>query len=452
LSPDGPDTICAIATATGGGVGIVRISGPHAEAIVASVVRPWPRARPQSHKMILGWAHDPRTGERIDQVLACVMRAPRSYTGEDVAELHGHGGARVLERLLDAAMAQGARAAQPGEFTRRAFENGRLDLTRAEAVAELIAARSDRALAAARALAGGALEKEVIAIRGALVRALAELEGAIDFPDEQLDAPAAPESARTLGELAARCATLAGSYRRIDRERVEIALAGRVNAGKSSLLNALAGRERALVDSEPGTTRDVVEVDLDLDGIAVRLLDTAGERLDGHAPASVEQRGLQLGRDRRAAADVCVLVIDGMLGFTDGDHALYEALAPAPRVIAWNKRDRSGPAANLPDGAVAVETSATESTGLDGLRAALRRALGDEGEAPELRVNLRHRAALLDAARTLEAACLLLAGDEPPELASGEARSALHHLGLITGETVDAELLDAIFARFCLGK
>jgi len=173
VSARADDTIAAIATAPGGGIGIVRLSGRLAEPIVASLVRPWPQGRPPSHKLLLGWAHDPASGERIDQVLACVMRAPRSFTGEDVAELQAHGGARLLARLLEAVLARGARLAEPGEFTRRAFEHGRIDLTRAEAVAQLIAARSDRALAAAQSLAGGALAAEVGAIRAAVARSIA---------------------------------------------------------------------------------------------------------------------------------------------------------------------------------------------------------------------------------------------------------------------------------------
>ena len=268
------ETIAAIATGVGGGIGIVRLSGPQAEPIIAGLVTPWPKSRPPTHKLHFGRVRDPATGEIVDEVLACVMRAPRSYTGEDVAELHAHGGARMMQRLLELVLAAGARLAEPGEFTRRAFEAGRLDLTRAEAVAELIAARTDRALAAARSLHSGALEKEVRGLRSELVRALAELEGAIDFPDEQPDARPEAESARVVRELETRFLALAATYRKFVRERAEVALVGRVNAGKSSLFNALCGDERALVDPDPGTTRDVLEADLDLGGAWVRLIDT----------------------------------------------------------------------------------------------------------------------------------------------------------------------------------
>jgi tRNA modification GTPase len=447
-----PDTIAAIATGVGGGVGIVRISGPRAEAIVSQLVTPWPKSRPPTHKLQLGRVRDPRSGEHVDEVLAVIMRAPRSYTGEDVAELHGHGGVRVLQRVLDCVIAAGARLAEPGEFTRRAFEAGRIDLTRAEAVAELIAARSERALAAAQALAGGALEKEVRSLRGELVHALAELEGALDFPDEGVDARPETESARVLEGLRARFVELAGTYRKFVHERAEVVLLGRVNAGKSSLFNALLGEERALVDADAGTTRDVLDGDLELDGIAVRLVDTAGERMDGGGAERVEQRGLELARKRRARADLTVLVVDGEVGFGDGERALWESLGGAPRLIAWNKRDRGAPR-GLPDGATVIETTATSGAGAAELRRAVRQALGVEDESEGvLRISRRHQEALLDGASAIERATEVLKRGEPSEVAAVELRSALHHLGRVTGETVDAEVLDAIFSRFCIGK
>jgi tRNA modification GTPase len=443
------DTIAAIATATGGGIGVVRVSGPHAEAIVAQVVRPWPSKRVPSHQLRLGWACDPKTGERIDQVMACVMRAPRSYTGEDVAELQGHGGARLMQQLLEAVLAAGARLAEPGEFTRRAFEHGRIDLTRAEGVAALVAARSSKALAAAQALAGGALEREIAAIRSALVRALAEIDGALDFPEDATDAAPESKSAEAFAELAARCRSLADGYRRIDHDRVEVALVGRANAGKSSLFNALAGSERALVDEAPGTTRDVLEVDVEIAGIAVRLLDTAGERWDGQAAGRVEQRGLVLAGKRTAAADALVLVVDGTVGLGEGERERLASLGTVPKVVAWNKRDLAGPS---PEWLSCVETSATTGAGLDALRDAIARALGEDGEERAVPVGARHREALVQAAVGLDAAARLLGRGEPAEVAAVEARRALDGLGRVTGETVDLEVLDAIFSRFCIGK
>ncbi|HZS38972.1 MAG TPA: tRNA uridine-5-carboxymethylaminomethyl(34) synthesis GTPase MnmE [Polyangia bacterium] len=457
------DTIAAIATAVGGGVGIVRLSGPAAEAILAQLVIPWPSKRPPSHKLHYGHVRDPSTGETLDEVLACVMRAPRSYTGEDVAELHGHGGALAMRRLLEAALQCGARLAEPGEFTRRAFEAGRIDLTRAEAVAELIGARSEKALAAARARQSGALEREIGEARRELVRALAELDGAIDFPDEKLDADPERQTAAVMDRLSARLKALASSYRRFLHEGAEVALVGRVNAGKSSLFNALAGEERALVDAEAGTTRDVLEAQVELGGVLVRLVDTAGERLGGETHASVERRGVELGRRRRGRADVVALVVDGTVGFAEGERELWAGLAAhdaehaaapdaAARLIVWNKRDLAPAAHALPDGARVVETSALSGAGVDALRSAIAEALGQTDAETTLHVTARQREALDDGAAALARAAALLSAGEPPELAAVDARAALHHLGRVTGETVDAEVLDAIFARFCIGK
>jgi tRNA modification GTPase len=439
-------TIAAIATGLGGGIGIVRLSGPLAEPILAALVRPWPKRAP-SHKLHLGQAHDPLSGERIDEVLAVVMRAPSSYTGEDVVEIHGHGGQLVMERILAAALAAGAKLAQPGEFTRRAFEAGRIDLTRAEAVAQLIGARSDRALRAAQSLHEGALETAIRAARGQLVAMLAEVEGAIDFPEDAIDAEPEEATAKKLDELRLRAETLAGSYRKVVHEGAEVLLLGRVNAGKSSLLNALVGEERALVDAEAGTTRDLVEADLALGGVQVRLVDTAGERFAEEA-GEIERRGLELARKRRGRADAFLLVVDGSVGFLDGEAALAREVSPL--VVAWNKRDIAGPP---PAELVCVEVSARTGEGLDGLRLKLAQTLGavDE-EAGALVVSLRQKEALQSAAAALGRAAAILRGGEPSELAAVEARQALHDLGRVTGETVDAEVLDAIFSRFCIGK
>lgn len=443
------ETIAAIATGVGGGVGIVRVSGPRAEEILTRLVGGAGAAKKlPTHKLQHGWVRDPSTGEKLDEVMAVLMRAPRSYTGEDVAELHGHGGAVVLERVLRAVLACGARMAQPGEFTRRAFEAGRIDLTRAEAVAEIIAARSERALAAAEAVSGGALQKEVAAIRLKIVTGLAELEGGIDFPDES--AGEAMPDAPVFAALGERLRALAGTYSRALQHGAEVALVGRVNAGKSSIFNMLCGEERAVVDADPGTTRDAVQAEVRLGGLAVRLVDTAGERED---PDRIERRGLELARKRRGAADAVMLVVDGTVGFEDAERKLWDELGAMPRLVVWNKRDVAGPASGLPEDARVVETAAVTGAGADALRAALREALGDRDEDSGLRVvTQRHAEALGEAAGALERAVADLRAGQPPELAAGEARGALHHLGRVTGETVDADVLDAIFARFCIGK
>lgn len=440
------DTIAAIATAVGGGIGIVRLSGPRAGEIVGKLLRPWPH-KPQSHKLQRAVAHDLATSERIDEVLAVVMRAPKSYTGEDVAELQGHGGPLVMQRLLQAVLAAGARMAQPGEFTRRAFEAGRIDLSRAESVAALIGARGERALRAAQAMNAGALADRVVRLRHRLIAVLAELEGALDFPDDAGEAASDAASARALGEVSREMRALAASYRPALFRPAEVALVGRVNAGKSSLLNALVGHERAIVDEEPGTTRDAVVAEVALDGVAVTLVDTAGEREDAER---LERRGLELGRARAARADLVVLVVDGAVGFGDVERRAWDSIA-GPKLIAWNKRDL-GPARELPAEARVVETAAIRGEGVEALGSAIARGVAGDREEGVAVVSERQAEALGDGAATLERAAALLAAGEPAELAAVEARRALDALGRVTGETVDGDVLDAIFARFCIGK
>jgi tRNA modification GTPase len=441
------DTIAAIATAAGGGIGIVRLSGPRATSVAQQIVRPWP-SRPVSHKLQLGIVHHPRSDERIDQVLAVVMRAPRSYTGEDVVELQGHGGQLVLQRVLEAALAAGARMAEPGEFTRRAFEAGKIDLSRAESVAALIGARSERALKAAQAMSAGALAQRIVRLRQQLVAQLAELEGAIDFPEDVGDAAPEAASARMLRRLALEMAELAGSYRPALFRAAEVALVGRVNAGKSSLLNALAGEERALVDEAPGTTRDAVAAEVALDGVAVTLVDTAGERDE---PERIERRGLELGRARAARSDLVVLVVDGTVGFGATEQARWDAIV-GPKMVAWNKRDLGPAAHGLPTGTIVVETTATNGEGVAALARGIAHAVAGEREEGVAVVSERQAEALRDGAATIERAAALLRDGEPPELAAVDARRALDAMGRVTGETADAEVLDAIFARFCIGK
>jgi tRNA modification GTPase len=385
-------------------------------------------------------ACDPATGERLDEVLAVVMRAPRSFTGEDVGEIHGHGGALNLGRLLRVALASGARTAEPGEFTRRAFERGRLDLSRAEAVVAVIGAASERALRAAQAGLAGGLASRIADLRGQILDLLAEVEASVDFPEEDLDFVSGQDVAKQATEVAARLRALARTYSvgRALREGIEVALTGAPNVGKSSLLNGLVGEERALVAPEPGTTRDYVEVRVVWNGIPVTLIDTAGERDPASAP-SLEARGVELGRARAAKADLIVSVRD--------------ASAPGPPGVptaleVWNKIDLAPP----PPGALGV--SARSGIGLDRLREGiLGRVLGASSEGDETLVSTERQRALVDeAAAAAERAGQAAAANGSPEILALELRESAVCLGRITGEEVGEDVLDRLFARFCIGK
>lgn len=476
IGDDRADTIAAIATPPGpGGIGIVRVSGPGSSRVVATLLR---RAETAfaDRRLVHGFAYDPRTGERLDEVLAVVMRGPRSYTGEDVGEIHAHGGGLNVARILGAALAcAGVRPAEPGEFTRRAFENGRLDLTRAEAVLAVIGAASERALRAAQAQLAGALGARVEALREEAVALRAEVEASIDFPEEDLDFLPMGTVALRAARLAEEAARLAGSYRvgRALTEGVEVALVGAPNVGKSSLLNALVGEERAVVTPEPGTTRDYVEARVVWDGVPVTLVDTAGER---ETTNEAERRGLELGRKRAARADLIVEVRDAAADGADpgegwpstGDDAASGARAGGVvgqsaarvavgaekrpgggfRIVVWNKCDL----APAPSGGLAV--SARTGEGLDALRARILAVLlGDGGEVEGVIVTSERQRRLLDeaavaAARAAEAA----RAARPAELVAADLRACAARLGEVTGADVEEAMLDALFARFCLGK
>lgn len=457
------DTIAAIATAAGaGGVGIIRISGPDAEAVLRRVAPGLP-AQMESHRLTL--ARVVLAGEVVDQALVVLMRAPRSYTGEDVAELHAHGGAVHLGRLLEGVLAAGARAAGPGEFTRRAFAAGRMDLTRAEAVADLVAAEGERAVRVAAAQLAGGLEKRVRGLRAELVALLAEVEATIDFPGEGLELIERGELARRAGLVAAGARALAETFRvgRVLRDGLEVALVGAPNAGKSSLLNALVGRERAVVSAEPGTTRDFVEARVSWAGAAVTLIDTPGEREVG----GVEGRALELARVRAEEADVRVVVVDAVgVGENrrqetgDRQQAAGNGGDGGERaeVVVLNKWDLVGEAERAVArewGAGAVEVSALTGAGLGELVAAVLKVGGvSEGGGEEgVVVTSARQAELLAGCAVAATAASEGAGrGAHEELVAADLRAALVALSAVLGEGVGEDVIDAVFARFCIGK
>ncbi len=456
------DTIAAIATAVAAGAGsvaIVRLSGPAAEAIGRRLfLAPGDQAW-GSHRVLYGHVVDPADGRRVDEALLLLMRAPRSFTREDVVEFHCHGGLVAVRRVLELVLAAGARLAGAGEFSQRAFLTGRLDLTRAEAIAEMIAARSRRAAELAMAGIDGGLQRRIGGLRERLLDQLAELEARVDFEEDlpPLDGTLVrAELEAVRGELERLVAE--SRQGELLREGLRVAIVGRPNVGKSSLLNLLSRRERAIVTDLPGTTRDLLESDLVLDGVPLTLLDTAGIR---PTDDRVELLGIERSRQALAGADAVLLLFDLLTGWTAADQEL-RALVPegVPLLLVGNKLDA------LPEGAAAaaavpsappeaplVRISALTGAGRDGLVAALLGLCGGaEIQGLQVALNGRQRdlaaAAATSLARSLEAAEQGL----PWDFWTIDLRGAIAGLGAITGEEVSEAVLERIFSRFCIGK
>jgi tRNA modification GTPase len=456
------DTIAAIATPPGaGGIGVIRISGSGARAILQRLFRPHRQAELQSHHLTYGWIVDPVDGRAVDEVMAVFMAAPNSYTREDVTEIQSHSSYLLLQRILALVLAAGARAAEPGEFTKRAFLNGRIDLTRAEAVIDLLQAQTREGLQIALSLLQGSLQERVAAIREALLDMRAVLEVAIDFPDEEVEIINPSHLAQALREKVISPMEellLAAERGRLYRDGLAVVILGRPNVGKSSLLNCLLREERAIVTEIPGTTRDTIEDFLNIKGLPVRIVDTAGIRENAEV---VEELGIRRARKMQAEADLVLLVVDGTQIPTPDDLALGRSLEQRPGVLVVNKSDLT-PALplkefqehfpNLP----AVAVSAKTGAGLEQLEEAIfAGATGDKGvEAVEHTCvpNVRQRQALQGALDSASRLAVALSDGLPPDLLAIEAQSALDQLGEIVGETTTEDLLDTIFSRFCLGK
>jgi len=452
------DTIAAISTASGAAaVAIVRVSGGDALAVAARVFRGRPPDRWASHRLYAGRFVD--AGEHVfDHGLGTVMRAPLSYTGEDVVELHGHGGALPARRLLASVMAAGARLAAPGEFTLRAFLNGKLDLAQAESVADLIAARTDGALRVAVDQLGGSLSQAIERLRQRIIGVAAQLEVAIDFSEEDvgdLDCDKLADDATGVGR---ELRELAATYRRgrILREGLRVAIVGKPNVGKSSLLNCLLETERAIVTPIPGTTRDVIEEALDVDGLAIVLADTAGIRA---SPEEVEQLGIERARARIEAADLAVIVLDNSRTWDEEDAEVFAATRHKPSILLINKVDLEAHLA-LPeeakDAAPVIRASALTGSGIDSLRSELVHVADlspRHDSTPTITITReRHRLALEAAAQSIERAVVSLRTGNPPDVVAVDVMSGLDHLGDVVGRTSPEAVLDRIFSEFCIGK
>ena len=453
------DTIAAIATPVGqAGIGIVRISGPLSVKIAEKIFRPKrPVSRLQSHRLYLGQLHDPSSGALIDEVLLSCMRAPHSYTREDVVEINSHSGHLLLSMILQVVLDQGARLARPGEFTLRAFMNGRIDLTQAEAVTNLINAQSERGLHLASLQVQGSFRHEIEALRQRAVDILAQAEAAIDFPEEETGIlPREKVANQIQGQLINPIEALieAHARKRIWVDGVNTAIVGRVNAGKSSLLNRLSNEQRAIVTPVPGTTRDVIRSTITINGVPLRLMDTAGF---GDVEDEVERIGVHLARQKLAEADFLLVVIDQSRPLNQDDLDILAKARDKKALIVINKIDLPSMLSEESqfDRFPVVRISALTGQGLDELKRVMVGCVleGDiDLTTSNVAPNLRHKQALTDAAGFFKGAARSLREDAPLEIVAVELKSGLDALGEIIGETASEDVLDSIFSQFCLGK
>jgi tRNA modification GTPase len=452
-----PDTICVISSALGeAGIAVIRMSGPQAHSILKAVFRP---KRPVdsfiSHHLYLGFIANPETRETVDEVFAVFMDGPSTYTREAMAEVYSHGGISPQRQILSLMVGHGARIAEPGEFTKRAFLNGRIDLAQAESVLDIIWSESDEETRSALRHLTGMLSERIGTAKDHLKQALANIEASIDFSEEEIEV----EGRETIALLESTRGTLQdliSSYTegRAVKNGFEVLIVGRTNVGKSSLLNALLMEEKAIVTPLPGTTRDLIEDVLRVKGIKLKIIDTAGLR----TPRDVaEKEGIDRVRKKIPEADVILWVLDNGEDYLDEDEQIYHDIRAKKIVTAINKTD-------LPQKLkrelittkklAPVDVCALTGSGLDELREALYQAVvGKEQKSPAILItNVRHRDALIKANEATQRAVSCMTEEEPLEFTAFELREALSRLGEITGETCTDEILNDIFSRFCIGK
>lgn len=456
------ETIAAIATAivpAQGSIGIVRLSGNQAEAIAKTLFHPMGKKQPwESHRILYGHIRHPHTQQVVDEALLLIMKAPRSYTREDVVEFHCHGGIMPVQQVLQLCLELGARLAQPGEFTLRAFLNGRLDLTQAESIAELVGARSPAAATAALAGLMGKLATPIRQLRAECLDLLAEIEARIDF-EEDLPPLNEKEISIKLEQILAKVSSILASAERGEllRSGLKVAIVGQPNVGKSSLLNAWSRSDRAIVTELPGTTRDVVESQLVVGGIPVQVLDTAGIR---ETEDIVERLGVERSRQAALSADLVLLTIDAQQGWTKADLEIYEQVQHRPLILVINKIDlvdeNQLASLSYPQAITRVaRTAAAFNQGIDDLERAILDAvnMGNlQASNLDLAINQRQAAALTRAKISLEQVLLTISQQLPLDFWTIDLRGAIQAFGEVTGEEVTESVLDRIFSKFCIGK
>jgi tRNA modification GTPase len=458
------DTIAAIATPPGeGGIAIIRISGPSTLEILNKIfkrINDKSVFQMSSHRLYRGRVIDPESERVYDNVLSVFMKSPRSYTGEDVAEIHTHGGHLVPKKVLELLLRYGARPASPGEFTLRAFLNGRMDLAQAEAVSDVVNAQTEESLKQAELQLEGVLSKRIWELRDTVLDILAEVEAQVDFPEEDIDPIIKRMMIGRTADLIAQMDNLLVTYEegRILKYGVYTAILGKPNVGKSSLLNRLLMKERAIVSPHPGTTRDFIEETLDVKGIPLRLVDTAGLRATAD---EVEKVGVELAKKKGSEAELVIAVVDGSLGLDGDDLEVIKCLDLKKSILVINKTDlppqiSEEDVSKFHPRELVVKTSAKSGLGIEELKTKIHEVIlgkNHHSESAEIVLTeLRHKVAIQKARVSLLSFLKALDRSESPEFLAIDLRNALDSLGEITGETTTEDVLGRIFSKFCIGK
>lgn len=454
------DTIAAIATAYGeGGIGIIRISGPKAFEILEGIFSHGGKGGIKVRRATYGRVRDPETGEIIDEALAVYMKAPASYTAEDVVEIQCHGSVVSLRKILALVLKRGARLSEPGEFTKRAFLNGRLDLSQAEAVMDVVKAKTDKEYDVAISQLEGSLSKEVNEIRNQLIDLLVDITVNIDYPDEDIEEITYEKlelSISLIGEMIEKLIATADTGRMI-REGIKVAIVGRPNVGKSSLMNSLLKESRAIVTDIPGTTRDTIEEALTLRGIPINLIDTAGIRDTGDV---IEQIGIEKAKDAFNKADLIIFIIDASQELSREDMDIFEHINTRKSIILLNKQDKGNRVtardiADISPNSDIIYTSLITGQGVSELEDKIEALVygGNVSQKDSIMVsNVRHADLLCKSHGALMDALDMTRRREPLDIIEIDVRNAFDDMGEIIGETVNDEILDEVFSRFCLGK